>query len=51
MYILVLRARRFFEVVFEGQPGGGGSSDENGRCVQAPGRLRDNGIFANHAKF
>ena len=31
--------------------GGGGSSDENGRCVQAPGRLRDNGIFANHAKF
>ena len=22
MYILVLRARRFFEVVFEGQPGG-----------------------------
>ena len=28
-----------------------GSNDENDRCVGAPGRLQDNGIFANHAKL
>ena len=50
-YILVLRARRFFEVVFEGQPRRGGSSDENGRCVRAPGRLQNNGIFAKSRKI
>ena len=53
MYILVLRVRRFFEVVFEGQPGGGGVAlvTRMADVYELQGVCKTLVFLQNHAKF
>ena len=51
MYILVLRARRFFEVVFEGQPRGVALVTRMADVYELQGVCKTLVFLQNHAKF
>ena len=51
VYILVLRARQFFEVVFEGQPRGVALVTRMADVYERRGVCRTMVFLQNHAKF